>query len=237
MKTQYPDKREWSWAGDQGIILGGLVDILNSKLTEDNQWLLEKAKGIIDGVKDHMTKGMSGSKHDKLAPEVLRPWTLFDGWGPDDGEEPTFASPGGFGFGDPDYPRSGDREYEEVCSCDNLKKAPPCPSEPPKVAVDPTTNYIAGPGVFMRYLLYAYTNNKDLRDHIRSNEYLAFLKANADAVAYETYSCSCNDIKDSDSDDSKASKLACKMSCQITRLATLNTAMVILSSKQDSDSD
>ena len=89
----------------------------------------------------------------------------------------------------------------------------------------------------MRYLLYAYTNNKDLRDHIRSNEYLAFLKANADAVAYETYSCSCNDIKDSDSDDSKASKLACKMSCQITRLATLNTAMVILSSKQDSDSD
>jgi len=220
-----------SWAGDQGIVLGGLVDILNSKLTEDNQWLLEKAKGILDGVKDHMTQGMSGSKHDKLAPEVLRPWTLFDGWGPDDGENPTFTSPGGFGFGDPDYPGPGDREYEEVCSCDNLKKEPPCPSEPPKIAVDSTTNYIAGPGVFMRYLVYAYQNNKDLRDHIRSNEYLAFLKANADAVAYEKYSCSCKGIESSDSPDVKAGKLACKMSCQITRLATLNAAMVILTSR------
>jgi len=223
-------EQDLSWAGDQGIVLGGLVDILNSDLTEDNQWLLEKAKGIIDGVKDHMTKGMSGSTRDNLAPEVLRPWTKFDGWGPDDGDNPTFASPGGFGFGDPDYPRPGDPEYDEVCKCDQLKKEPPCPSEPPKVAVDPTTNYIAGPGVFMRYLLHAYKNNNELKDHIRGNEYLAFLKANADAVAYGTYSCSCNDIKDSDSSDVKASKLVCKLSCQITRLATLNTVMVILSS-------
>jgi hypothetical protein len=103
--------------------------------------------------------------------------------------------------------------------------------------LDPTTNYIAGPGIFMRYLVYAYKNNKDLRDHIRGNEYLAFLKANADAVAYGTYSCSCNDIIASDSPDSKASKLACKLSCQITRLATLNAAMVVLSSQRNSDSD
>ena len=230
-------EQDLSWAGDQGIVLGGLVDILNSKLTEDNQWLLEKAKGIIDGVKDHMARGMSGSAHDNLAPDVLRPWTLFDGWGPDDGEDPTFASPGGFGFGDPNYPQFGDLEYKKVCACENLKKEPPCPSEPPKVALDPTTNYIAGPGIFMRYLVYAYKNNKDLRDHIRGNEYLAFLKANADAVAYGTYSCSCNDIIASDSPDSKASKLACKLSCQITRLATLNAAMVVLSSQRNSDSD
>ena len=218
-------EQDLSWAGDQGIVLGGLVDILNSNLTEDNKWLLEKAKGILDGVKDHMTKGMSGSKHDKLAPEILRPWTRFDGWGPDDIKDTTFTSPGGFGFGDPDYPSPGDREYEKVCSCDNLKKDPPCPSEPPKVAVDPTTNYIAGPGIFMRYLLYAYRNNKDLRDHIRSNEYLAFLKANADAVAYGKYSCSCKDTIDSQKYN------ACNMSCQITRLATLNVAMVILTSR------
>ena len=219
-------EQKLSWAGDQGIVLGGLVDTLNSALiTEDNQWLLEKAKGILDGVKDHMTKGMSGSKRDMLAPEVLRPWTRFDGWGPYDSEDPdksTFTSPGGFGFGDPDYPRPGDREYEVVCSCDNLKKEPPCPPEPPKIAIDPTTNYIAGPGIFMRYLLYAYRNNEDLRDHIRSNEYLAFLKANADAVAYETYSCSCKDTITSKKYN------ACNMSCQITRLATLNAAMVIL---------
>ena len=61
------------------------LTLLNSALiTEDNQWLLEKAKGILDGVKDHMTRGMSGSTHDNLAPGVLRPWTRFDGWGPDD---------------------------------------------------------------------------------------------------------------------------------------------------------
>ena len=224
-------EQELSWAGDQGIVLGGLVDILNSPLMpEDNQWLLEKAKGILDGVKDHMTRGMSGSKHDNLAPEVLRPWTRFDGWGPYNSEDPdksTFTSPGGFGFGDPDYPRSGDREYEMVCSCDNLKKAPPCPSKPPKIAIDPTTNYIAGPGIFMRYLPYAYRNNKDLRDHIRSKEYLAFLKANADAVAYETYSCSCKDTIDDAAIDPRKYN-ACNMSCQITRLATLNAAMVIL---------
>jgi hypothetical protein len=74
----------------------------------------------------------------------------------------------------------------------------------------------------MRYLLYAYRNNKDLRDHIRSNEYLTFLKANADAVAYGTYSCSCKDTITSKKYN------ACNMSCQITRLATLNAAMVIL---------
>ncbi|MBT3260182.1 MAG: hypothetical protein HN366_27550 [Deltaproteobacteria bacterium] len=220
-------EQKLSWAGDQGIVLGGLVDILNSPLmTDDNQWLLEKAKGILDGVKDHMTKGMSGSKYDKLAPEILRPWTRFDGWGPYDPKDKncTFVSPGGFGFGDPDYPQPGDLEYDKVCACDQWKNAPHCPSEPPKVAVDPTTNYIAGPGIFMRYLVYAYRNNKDLRDHIRSKEYLTFLKANADTVAYGTYSCSCNNTI-----DTPASK-ACSMSCQITRLATLNAAMVILTS-------
>ena len=175
-----------------------------------------------------MTRGMSGSTRDKLAPEVLRPWSKFDGWGPYDAEHPdksTFTSPGGFGFGDPDYPRFGDLEYDEVCACDQWKKEPPCPSEPPKVAVDPTTNYIAGPGIFMRYLVYAYKNNKDLRDHIRSNEYQAFLKANADAVAYGKYSCSCKDNIDFQKYN------ACNMSCQITRLATLNAVMVILTSR------
>jgi len=133
-------------------------------------------------------------------------------------------APGGFGFGDPDFPRPGDPEYEKICSCDALKKTPPCPSEPPKVAVDPTTNYVAGPGIFMRYLLYAYRNNNDLKSHICTPEYLAFLKANADAIADETYSCSCDKTK-----DTKESK-ACQMSCQITRLATLNAAMKILAS-------
>jgi len=219
-------EQDLSWTGDQGIVLGGLVDILNSGLTEDNQWLLEKATGILDGVRDHLTKGMSGSTRDNLAPEVLRPWTKFDGWGPYDADHPdksTFTSPGGFGFGDPDYPQHGDPEYEEVCACDSIKKEPPCPQEPPKIAIDPTTNYIAGPGIFMRYLVYAYQNNKELRDHIRGKKYLAFLKANADAVAYGTYSCSCTDTIVSKKYN------ACNMSCQITRLATLNAAMVILS--------
>ena len=79
----------------------------------------------------------------------------------------------------------------------------------------------------MRNLLHVYKNNKDLRDHIRSKEYLAFLKANADAVAYETYSCSCKDTIDDAAIDPRKYN-ACNMSCQITRLATLNAAMVIL---------
>ena len=72
---------------------------------------------------------------------------------------------------------------------------------------------------------------EEVIDHIRSNEYLAFLKANADAVAYGTYSCSCKDTIDSGEYN------ACNLSCQITRLATLNAAMVILTSHQDSDGD
>ena len=218
-------EQDLSWAGDQGIVLGGLVDILNSDLTEDNRWLLEKAKGIIDGVRNHMNKGVSGSTHDNLAPEVLRPWTKFDGWGPDGDPDSPFTAPGGFGFGDPDYPRVGDPEYDAVCSCTNLQKDPPCPSEPPKVALDPSTNYIAGPGIFMRYLLYAYQNSHDLKDHIRTLEYLAFLKANADAVMWETYSCACKNPIGTQKYN------ACNLSCQITRLATLNAAMVILAPK------
>ena len=226
-------EQDLAWAGDQGIVLGGLVDIMNSGLTQDDAWLLEKAKGILDGVKDHMTKGMSGSTHDNLALGMLRPWTRFDGWGPDDSTDSYFTSPGGFGFGDPDYPLPGSLEDEASCSC------PSC-----KIPLDSSVNYVAGPGIFMRYLLYVYRNNKDLRDHIRSDEYLAFLKANADFIARGGYSCSCkNDIdsgtcQGADSGTCQGADCGtydiCNLSCQITRLATLNTAVSILAKREAS---
>jgi len=140
----------------------------------------------------------------------------------------SFSPADGFGFGDPDYPGPEDPEYDAVCQCENLKKKPPCPS-PPKTPLDPTTNYVSGPGIFMRYLLYAYNNCPDLKKYIERPEYLAFLKANADAIAYDTYSCSCMSTTDSKNPDPGA--YACNLSCQITRLATLNAAMVILKSK------
>ncbi len=201
-----------AWAGDQGIILGGLVDMINSKLTDDDTWLLETAKGILDGVKDHMTKGYSGSTSDTLATGVLRPWTQFDGWGPDDVEKTAFASPGGFGFGDPDYPQAGDPEHDIQNSC----------NEGFTQALDSSTNYISGPGIFMRYLVYAYKNNEDLKQHIQSEDYLAFIKTNADAMLDGKYSCSCKNTIDLKKYD------ACNVSCQINRLATLNAAIAIL---------
>jgi len=214
---------ELAWAGDQGIVLGGLVDIMNSGLAQDDAWLIDKAKGILDGVKDHMTRKMSKSTRDNLAPGMLRPWTRFDGWGPEDPGNNLFTAPGGFGFGDPDYPLPGTPEYEASCSDKSLK-----------IPLDTSANYVAGPGIFMRYLLYVYRNNKDLRDHIRSEEYLGFLKTNADVIAKGQYSCSCkNDI-----DSAKCQGVdsgtydICNLSCQITRLATLNMAISILAPRE-----
>jgi len=213
---------ELSWAGDQGIVLGGLVDILNSGLSEDNTWLIDRAKGILDGVRNHMTKGMIGSTNDNLAPGVLRPWTKFDGWGSDEDPNGPFVPAGGFGFGDPDYPQPGTPEYVDACSCASWKDMDPCPSYPPKVPVDGDTNYVAGPGIFMRYVLHAYNSNWKLRRHIGHCDYRAFLRANADAIAQGSYSCSCKNTIDSGTYDT------CNLSCQITRLATLNTAISIL---------
>lgn len=73
-------------------------------------------------------------------------------------------------------------------------------------------------------MLNTYNHSPDLKKHIQSHEYLAFIKANADAIAYDDYSCSCK--KTTDATDYGA--YACNLSCQITRLATLNAAIVIL---------
>ena len=213
---------ELSWAGDQGIVLGGLVDVLNSGLTEDRFWLTSRALGILSGVMNHMTKKMNGGTHDDLAAGLLRPWTRFDGWGSSQDPNGPFVSDGGFGFGDPDYPVAGTPEYENACSCTAWKDTEPCPVSPPKIPLDGDTDYVAGPGIFMRYLLHAYNNSWILRKRIQRCDYRAFLKTNADAIARDSYSCSCRRTIDSGTFDT------CNLSCQITRLATLNAAVSIL---------
>lgn len=216
---------ETAWAGDQGILLGGLTDMLNSGQTGDGDWLLERARGIIDATLAHMTSAWRGSSRDTLAPGMLRPWARFDGWGPPgvpSVEKSPFAAPGGFGFGDPEYPRPTDPEYHQVCGCDGWKELGDCPAEPPRIPLDASTNYIAGPGIFLRYLLYAHSNSPELRAHIDREEVRSVLRTNADAVAAGTYSCSCKNPIDSGTYD------ACNLSCQITRLATLNAALGIL---------
>ncbi|MCF8129846.1 MAG: glycoside hydrolase family 76 protein [Deltaproteobacteria bacterium] len=84
-------------------------------------------------------------------------------------------------------------------------------------------NYKTGPGVFMRYLLYTYQNNQELRDYIKTN-FRDFIMDNAYAVMYENYECGCcmHPITKGQPYD------VCNLACQTNRLATLIMALAIL---------
>ena len=84
-------------------------------------------------------------------------------------------------------------------------------------------NYKTGPGVFMRYLLYAYQNNEDLRDYIRLN-FADFIMDNAEVVMNGEYDCACcnHPIDEGPRYDT------CNLACQTNRLATLIMAYAIL---------
>lgn len=106
-----------AWAGDQGLILGGLVDrMLIVKDSRDRQEMLRFAKAILAGVREYLT--VDG---------ILLPW-----W--------------------PDPAPGGDRD-----------------------------DYRTGTGVFMRYLLYAYQRNADLKTYLQQN-YQDFVRENAEHV-------------------------------------------------------
>ena len=84
-------------------------------------------------------------------------------------------------------------------------------------------NYKTGPGVFMRYLLYAYQNNEDLRGYIKFY-FEDFIMNNAEAVMFENYECGCckHPITKGPKYD------ICNLACQTNRLATLIMALKIL---------
>jgi hypothetical protein len=111
-----------AWAGDQGIILGGLVDRMRVVQGGDpNVYanLLSKAKAIAAGVKSVVTTHYEG---------ILGAWVNTTQ-----------------GESDPD-----------------------------------PEDYATGPGVYWRYLLYAYQNNADLKKYFKDTGQIDFARQNAE---------------------------------------------------------
>ena len=120
-KKPYGYHEDTVWAGDQGLILGGLVDLMALKNFPwlDYNKLRDTAKSILAGSKEYLVDG-----------GVLQPWRSSTG-----------RPPGG------DF-----------------------------------WDYQTGIAVFMRYLLYAYQNNADLRSELQRPEWRQFIRDNADRI-------------------------------------------------------
>jgi hypothetical protein len=111
-----------AWAGDQGIILGGLVDRMKVVQGGDpNAYnnLLNRAKAIAAGVKSVVTTHYGG---------ILGAWVN---------------------------------------------------STQGEIDPDPE-DYATGPGVYWRYLLYAYQNNADLKKYFKDTGQVDFVRQNAE---------------------------------------------------------
>lgn len=129
--------RDFAWAGDQGLILGGLVDMMSRWRTSDSVAYSEGlalARQILGGVTSGGLFRPDGT---------LLPWT------------------GGGAPGDDD--------------CD----------------------YLTGIGVFLRYLLYAFRNNADLKPLI-VHEYRDLVRENAMRPPYSGSSCTTDSQTDRD---------------------------------------
>lgn len=126
---------KFAWAGDQGLILGGLVeqmaivkDVNAPSAQQEYDRMLSWAKHITNGVLDKL-KGKEGE---------LLPW--FPYLHPDDHKSDHGAPSGDF------------------------------------------DDYSTGIGVYMRYLLAAYSQNADIKAHLVATGYPDFVKANAEYV-------------------------------------------------------
>ena len=119
-----------AWCGDQGLMLGGMVDYL--KIAPTEVLALTLIKLILRGVVECMTND----------DHIIQPW----------------------------YPS------ESVTY--------PCMDNSPSFPDADRPDYCCGPGVFMRYLLYAYRNNADVRRLIRINDngIRTVIMASADAI-------------------------------------------------------
>jgi hypothetical protein len=141
-----------AWSGDQGLILGGLVDRMIME-PKDYKAMLEIARRIVNGSRQYLVDQTG----------ILLPWQETDGQG----------APGG-DVGD----------------------------------------YMTGPGVFMRYLLYTWRANSDLKASLREVGYLDVVRANADRAC---------DYPVTNKGDDEA------MTLLTNNLATLTAAVVMLS--------
>jgi len=178
-KCSSVNKNAMIWTGDQGLVTGAMVDLMDMEGVTDPPDS-DSVKHILNGILNHLTQSQKDCPYDSLPEGVLRPWIYFNGWQKGcDGE----------GF-----------------QLDNGGE-----------------NYKTGPGVFMRYLLYAYQNNEDLKDYIKLN-FGEFIMNNANAVMYKNYECGCckHPITEGTPYD------ICNLACQTNRLATLLMALAIM---------
>jgi len=123
-------RANFAWTGDQGLVLGGLVDQMKI-VGQGSEYaaLLDLAKKILAGVKDHLSDPKT---------QLLRPWAPYT---------------------DPDNPDSDHGA--------------------PGGDVD---DYMTGVAVFMRYLLYAFQTNADLKSYMATLGYRDWVCKNADYV-------------------------------------------------------
>ena len=119
-------RSDLAWTGDQGLILGGLVDRMRIVPSGSAEYkaLLGIARQILAGTMDYLVD----TEPDKRG--ILLPWRTGDAPGGDDDD------------------------------------------------------YWTGIGVFMRYLLYAYQNNTDLKSDLRQEDAQVFVLANAEYVVH-----------------------------------------------------
>lgn len=166
------------WAGDQGLILGGLVDFMialggpkNPKYHE----FLGLTRQILDSVMDFLVT------ENKQGDMQLLPYRDGDGCqSNDDGEcDPINTDL---------HPCSPLPDTSSNPPVPNPGVVPMCPKVPP---LDPSPNawgapgrdawdYNTGVGIYMNYLLYAFNNNTDLKAHILNDQkssYITFLKS------------------------------------------------------------
>lgn len=109
----------WVWTGDQGLLLGALVDRMRSLGQGGPGYadLLLRARKLLEGSQDYVVKD-----------KILRPWAPTD-------------------------------------PVEGYKK-----------------DYWNGPAVYMRYLLWAFQHNADLKSDLQKEPLQAFLSHNADEV-------------------------------------------------------
>ena len=123
------------WAGDQGLILGGLLRSIGAVPSDLDPQILDLAKRITDGVLEYLSE----SDDEILIGTRFFPWSNVI--------HPTPSTIGG-------SPNGGD---------DN--------------------DYDTGIGVYMRYLLYAYQTNSEMRQHLQDTGYPELVRMYAEDFA------------------------------------------------------
>lgn len=156
-----------AWAGDQGLLLGGLVDSMARLDPSDPHYqrLLALAKDLLRGVRGYLVTEDATSNPSKSEPGWLLPWR--------------------------NDPRTCSRNDAGETTCIPLRSGIAMAD----VGVPPGNDrfdHDTGIAAFMRYLVYAYDTNADLRAFLQNEtDYPTFLQSYASHVAQDPYARLC----------------------------------------------